>query len=269
MDATPVVAVVLAGGDRGDRLAASAGARSKALVPLHGPPMGAYVAHALRHAGGVERIVWVGACDATIAPLVDVVLPSGRRMVDSFAMGMGAALAAPTATAAMRVLVVSADIPWWTAEGVRRFLREAPLVDVVYPVVAEEDASRQFPDQRRTYVKLREGRFTGGNAVLLSVDALLRLLPLIDAAFAARKQPWALARIIGLTTLLSLLLGRASIAAIERRVAALVGVSVIAHRSYDASIAADVDDPSHLTASPTLPSLILDPVPPGGVHAST
>jgi CTP:molybdopterin cytidylyltransferase MocA len=269
MDTASVVAVVLAGGDRGDRLAASAGVCSKALVPLHGLPMGAYVAHALRHAGGVDRIVWVGACDPTIASLVDVVVPSGRRMVDSFAMGMGAALAVPADAPAARVLVVSADIPWWTAEGVRRFLAEAPDADVVYPVVAETDALRQFPEQRRTYAKLREGRFTGGNAVLLSTAAVIRLLPLIDAAFAARKRPWALARLIGFQTLLSLLLGRASIAAIERRVAAMVGVSVSAHRSRDASIAADIDDPSHLTGTPTLPSLISNPVPPGGVHAST
>lgn len=262
-----MVAVVLAGGDREDRLAASVGARSKALVPLRDAPMGAYVAHALRHSGVVDRIVWVGACDACIERLVDIVLPSGPRMVDSFALGMGAALAAQRVGQPLRVLVVSADIPWWTAAGVHRFVSEAPVVDVVYPVVSQADADAQFPGQRRTYVRLRDGRFTGGNAVLLSAAAGVRLLPLIDAAFAARKSPLALARLIGWGTLLTFLFGRGSIAAIERRIAALVGLPVRAHHSQDASIAADVDDPAHLPATLSLPSLIPDLVPSGGVHA--
>jgi CTP:molybdopterin cytidylyltransferase MocA len=269
MEPAQLVAVVLAGGGRGDRLAAAVGARSKALVPVRDVPLGAYVVHALRDSGVVDRIVWVGASDPHITQSVDQLLPSGARMVDSFALGMGAALAGPPDAPPARVLVVSADIPWWTAAGVQRFVREAPEVDVVYPVVSEADASAQFPDQKRTYASLRDGRFTGGNAVLLSADAVVRLLPLIDAAFAARKRPFALAQLIGFGTLLSVVLGRASIAAIERRITALVGVPVTAFRSRDASIAADVDDPTHLPATLTLPSLATDPARSGGVHAPT
>jgi CTP:molybdopterin cytidylyltransferase MocA len=269
MEPPQLVAVVLAGGGRGDRLAASLGVRSKALVRLRDVPMGAYVAHALRHSGVVDRIVWVGASEPQVEQWVDQVLPSGERMVDSFALGMGAALASHPGAPPPQVLVVSADIPWWTAEGVRRFVREAPAVDVVYPVVSEAVARAQFPNQKRTYVKLRDGRFTGGNAVLMSAAAVVRLLPLIDAAFAARKQPLALARLIGFATLLSVLLGRGRIVAIERRIGALVGLPVQAYHSPDASIAADVDDPSHLPTTLTLPPLIPDPTIPGGVHAPT
>lgn len=257
------MAVVLAGGDRDDRLALTVGAASKALVPLRDVPMGAYVATALRHAGIVDRIIWVGATDATIRRLVDVELPGGRRMVDSLSLGLGAALGRSSELEGRaRVLLVTADIPWWDADGVRAFVDNAPNVDLVYPIVREEVARARFPDQPRTFVRVRDGRFTGGNAVLLKPRAIPPLLPVIDAAFHARKRPLSLARLVGFGTLLGLLTGTVRVAAVEARVEALLGVSARAFESPDAAIAADVDDPSHLPATLALPVLpwTTDPV---------
>lgn len=263
---TPLVAVVLAGGDRDDRLAATVGAASKALVPLRDVPMGAYVAHALRGSGVVDRIIWVGETDRFIRRLVDVELPGGQRMVDSLSLGLGAALgwaagvgsrqgaAADDGSAPEpRLLVVTADLPWWDAEGVEAFVTYAPKVDLVYPVVREADALARFPDQPRTFTRLRDGRFTGGNAVLLSPKAVTRLLPVVDAAFNARKRPWALAQLVGFGTLLALLTGTARISSVEVRVEKLLGMTARAFVTSDAAIAADVDDPSHLPATLALP----------------
>ncbi|MFO8148728.1 MAG: NTP transferase domain-containing protein [Trueperaceae bacterium] len=262
----PLVAVVLAGGDRDDRLAATVGASSKALVPLRDVPMGAYVANALRRSGVVDRIIWVGETDGVIRRLVDVELPGGQRMVDSLSLGLGAALGwaageGPRAGGPEgrrpgpepRLLVVSADLPWWDAEGVEAFVAHAPAVDLVYPVVREADALARFPDQPRTYARLRDGRFTGGNALLLSARAVPLLLPLVDTAFHARKRPWALARMVGFGTLLALLTGTARISVIEARVQKLVGITARAFITSDAAIAADVDDPAHLPATLGLP----------------
>jgi CTP:molybdopterin cytidylyltransferase MocA len=110
-----VNAVVLAGGGAGDALARDAGVASKSLVPLAGAPMGAYVASALRASGVVERIVYVGPADDRIAAMVDHVVPSGARMVDSLALGFGAAFAG--ASDAQRILLVTGDVPWWRAEA--------------------------------------------------------------------------------------------------------------------------------------------------------
>jgi len=268
---TPLVAVVLAGGDRDDRLAATVGAVSKALVPLRDVPMGAYVANALRRSGVVDRIIWVGETDGLIRRLVDIELPGGRRMVDSLSLGLGAALGWAADVARRqdpdadggslpepRILVVTADLPWWDGEGVEAFVTYAPDVDLVYPVVREADALARFPDQPRTYARLRDGRFTGGNALLLTPKAVTRLLPLVDAAFHARKRPWALAQIVGFGTLLALLTGSARISAVEARVESLLGITARAFLTSDAAIAADVDDPSHLPATlglPDFPSL--------------
>jgi CTP:molybdopterin cytidylyltransferase MocA len=254
-----VVAVVLAGGDRDDRLARTVGAASKALVPLRDVPMGAYVAAALRASGVVADIVWVGPTDALVRRLVDATLPAGNRLVDSLTLGVGAALGRDPEA---RLLVVTADVPWWDAEGVRAFVADAPDADLVYPVVAEATALARFPDQKRTFVRLADGRFTGGNAVLLTPRAVPTLLPFIDAAYTARKRPLALAQRVGFATLFALVTGRARLTALQARVAALLERDARVFVSPDAAIAADVDHPDHLPATLGLPPFREPPAKP-------
>jgi molybdopterin-guanine dinucleotide biosynthesis protein A len=256
-----VVAVVLGGGGPSDRLARSVGAPSKALVPLAGAPLGAYVVAALRDSGAVREVIWVGATDARLAAMVDAQVPSGARMIDSLTLGLGAALGRGSRP---RVLVVTADVPWWTGEGVRRFVADAPDADLVYPVVREADALRSFPDQKRTFVRIAEGRVTGGNAVLLRASAITALLPWIDRAYRARKQPLQLAALVGWRTLLDLLTGRATLPQLEARIGRLVGIDGRVFVSGDAAIAADVDAPEHLTTTPALAPIGLGTFGSGG-----
>ncbi len=245
---TSVTAVVLAGGEPGDRLAREAGVEAKALVPLGDRPMGAYVLEALRACPAVGRIVYVGPVNVRLRGLYDVTVPAGARLVDSLAIGLGAGLAQG---ARARLLVLTADIPWVTGEVFSRFIAQAPAADLVYPAVLRRAAEEQFPHQRRTYARLREGALTGGNAVLLEPSAVGPLLPWIDRVFRARKNPLALAGIVGPSVLLALLARRASIEMLERRVSRLVGITARAHLSNDASLSADVDRPAHVPGALT------------------
>lgn len=238
-----IAAVVLAGGEPSDHLARDGGVEAKALVPLGGKPMGAYVLEALRACPQVGAIVYVGPVNVRLRGLYDVAVPAGARLLDSLTLGLGAALGA---TGAERLLVLTADIPWITGDGVTRFVVDAPDADLVYPAVTEAASVARFPHLRRTYVRLQGGRYTGGNAVLLRRDAIPRLLPFIDRAYRARKNPFALAAIVGFDVLAAVVTGRASIARLERRVQQLVGIDARAFVSDDAALAADVDRPSHL-----------------------
>lgn len=245
---TAVTAVVLAGGEDGDRLAREAGVEAKALVPLGDRPMGAYVLEALRACPAVGRIVYVGPVNVRLRGLYDATVPAGSRLVDSLALGLGAGLAQG---ARGRLLVLTADIPWVTGDVLSRFIAQAPAAELVYPAVRRRAAEEQFPHQSRTYVRLREGALTGGNAVLLEASAVGPLLPWIDRAFRARKNPIALAGIVGPGVLLAFLVRRASIDMLERRVSRLVGITARAHLSDDASLAADVDRPAHVPGALT------------------
>lgn len=260
-----LVAVVLAGGGPADRLAHAAGVANKALVPYAGRPLGEYVLRALRQSGVVDRVVLVTDEFAADPDLFDAQLPGGARLVDSLALGLGGALAG--AAAPDEVLVVTADVPWLTGAAVREFVTQARQLEgrgalpvgIVYPVVTEADSKARFPDQKRTYARLKEGRFTGGNAVLIRRHAVPGLLPLIDRVFRHRKNPFALARLVGPGTLIRFLLGQASIARLEERVEELLGAEARALPTHEAALAADVDDLAQLSgpAMPQPPVLAL------------
>lgn len=267
-----VTAVVLAGGDVSDRIAREAGVDAKALLPIGDRPMGAYVLEALRGCSAVRSIVYVGAASARLAPSYDVRVEAGARFVDSLALGLGAAMAITDGNPRAPFLLLGADVPWLTAAMLDRFVERAmelPIEpssartgpDLVYPVVPQAAAEAQFPHQRRTFARLRDGRFTGGNVILLRASVVGRLLPLIDRVYRARKNPAALAAIVGWDVLFSLLVGTASIAALERRVSALLGAPARALVTSDAAIAADVDRPAHVpgTAHESLPGAVSSP----------
>lgn len=253
----PVVAVVLAGGDRGDSLAAAAGVTAKALLPLGGAPLGSYALRALRACGAVERIVYVGPTDGQLRGLYDTAVASGERLVDSLALGLGVALGA----GAQRILVLSADIPWIDGAMIERFLADcdaAGPADIYYPVVRQGDYRSRFPDHERTFVKLRDDRFTGANLALLEATVVPALLPFLDRLFSARKNPLALAAIMGFDVLLSLPFGLAALTQLERRASALLGRNARVVIAADPELAADVDKPSHLPG-------VLDPERPAGI----
>jgi len=251
--AESVTAVVLAGGDDRDELAVAAGVPAKALMPVAGRPLAAYVLEALAASGSVREVVLVGPSDPALASYGAVSVPAGRRFEDSLALGLGAELG----RGAGHVLAATADLPWLEPGAVARFVDAALATgaDVVYPVVGEDAMTRAFPEQRRTYVRLREGRFTGGNLTLLSPAATTAVLPLVSRAFAGRKNPFALAAIVGTGVLLGLLAGTATLAGLEARVGRLLGVTARALPTEDAGLAADVDRLDHLPG-------VLDPAQP-------
>ena len=255
--AATVAAVVLAGGSSTDVLAVGGDVPSKALLPIGGRPMAAYVLGAVRHCSAIDTVVYVGQTDVSLRAEYDVHVPAGARLTDSLAIGVGAAMGA----GATAFLIITADVPWVDGSMLELFMAAARSGEhasshLVYAVVERATALAAFPGQARTFVRLRDGRFTGGNVVYATREAILALLPLIDSLYRARKNPFALAGMLGLDTLLALVSGTASIAQLERRATRLLGVPARALVSLDAALAADVDRPAHVPGAidPTLPS---------------
>lgn len=236
-------ALVLGGGDPGDPFPTAHGARVKALIELNGQPMGQYVLRALRDSGRVARVAYVGPLTPGMRALVDEELPDQGALLANLEAGVRALAVGGSGG---RVLVVTADVPLMTAEVLREVLDAAPGAALVYPVVRREVCEAAFPGVKRTYARLREGTFTGGNVFLLDPTLVERFLPKIKQLFALRKRPIALARLIGWSVLLKLLLGRLSVAELERRVGALLGVQVRALVTPHAAVGTDVDKEADL-----------------------
>ncbi|ASS77014.1 hypothetical protein CIG75_20315 [Tumebacillus algifaecis] len=144
------------------------------------------------------------------------------------------------------LLIASCDIPFLTPEAVTSFLDACPPgYDFYYPVVSQAVCETRFPGVRRTYVKLKDGTFTGGNLFLVRAAVLPPLSARLHRMFQNRKRPLLLAREFGWGTTLSFaasaLLGTLSIAKVERQVERLCGIKAKAVISEHAEIGTDID----------------------------
>lgn len=234
-------ALVLAGGAAPPELAAATGCVDRALIEIGGQPMLCHVLDALHNTPGVERIAVVGNPAALALDGETFGVAAGGRMVDNLTRGIEA-LQSPS------VLVCTCDLPLVTPSALEALLQETRRrgLEVAYPIVRRAVCEAAFPDGRRTYATLRDGEFTGGNAVIVPGHIIGRVGALIDAAYNARKNPLALARILGPAFLAKFLSKRLTVAEVERKATQVVGCRAGAVEMQDASIAFDVDKPDDL-----------------------
>ncbi len=230
--------VVLAGGKTSDALRDRTSVERRADLEIHGKRILDRVCEALREGVGEELSSFVVV--GSEAPQA-ISVPAGDSFLTSLQNGVEACQS--------NLLLVSAcDLAFLEAESVSTFLtlcdREC---DLNYPIVPLEACRKAFPNMKRTSLKVREGRFTGGNLFLLQRSALPSLMPRLEAAYQSRKSPAALARIVGVGTLLRVLLGQLvpwtlPIPYLERHVGRVLGLSVHAVPVHSADIGADVDN---------------------------
>ncbi len=242
-------AVILAGGPIPPALRGATDAPERALIPLAGRPLVDHVVESLRGVPPITGIICVATPLALESLSSDVRgLPSGERLTDNLFKGARAAKGE-------RVLIVTGDLPLATGQTWMQFLDGAAvnLLEAAYPIVSKANCDAQFPGGSRTYAPLSGSQWTGGNAFLLPRAHLESLETLIAGAFAARKNPFALAKMLGAGFIARALAGRLSVEDVEAKVSALIGCRAGAVRMPDATIAFDIDKPSDLeTAARTL-----------------
>ena len=188
-----ISAVVLAGGRNDAAMEAATGVANRALTPLGGRTMLDYVVSALQSSESVGAIYVVGEVPPGQAYQVVV---GGATMLDNLMAGLRASKAEGERE---RVLVSTSDIPFLSPESVDDFVRRgiADGADDCCSFVPVALCRERFPEMKRTAIKLREGRFTLGNLMLVNPQALLAHQNTIQAAYAARKSPLQMARLLG------------------------------------------------------------------------
>lgn len=215
-----MLACVLAGGEQTDF--ASEG---KAFARIHGKTMLDYVTEALKGSASIDQVVVI----------------KRERMIESVEQALRQAEDPDE-----HLLLVSCDVPFLTTEAVEDFLsRCGSEADLYYPIVEKQVQERRFPGIRRTYVKLKEGTFTGGNLLLVKPAKLLPLLERVEKILKLRKNPLALSAELGISFVVRLLFakwaGLLTISKLENRVAELFRIEARAVISPYAEIANDID----------------------------
>jgi len=237
--------VVLAGGINSGDLRKYAPYENEALIIIGNYPMIHYVYRALQQTDKVNNIVISGPCDSLrqIFKKEDrlIFTRSGEDAIDSFANAL-------PLTETEKILVMPADIPFITPEAIEDFLNncEKYEADVYYAIVPREVNEARFPRVKRTYVKLKEGVFTGGNLFLIRAAAAPLGIQMGKKLVSNRKQPVAQARLFGFDLVLKYLTGRLSIPVVEERFAQVLGLKGKAIISEYAEVGVDVDKPSDL-----------------------
>lgn len=242
MTDTKVDAVILAGGD-GEVLDPTQ--RFKGLVPISGKPLVEWVVDAFRDA---ERIGEIAVVIPTAENLggwvdrVDKLVVSDRDFMDN-------AIAGAAAFRTDRpVVIATGDIPLLTGAAIDAFI-EAGLAtgaEFVYPLVHKEAVEAAYPGSERTYFKLKAGRFTGGNAMIVDPKLLPAARDLGQRLFNDRKNAVALVRAAGLGFVVRFVLGRLVPEDLADKIQELLGGSGAAVILKDPSIAMDVDKPADL-----------------------
>jgi GTP:adenosylcobinamide-phosphate guanylyltransferase len=229
-------AVITAGGAIGGEYARLAGTNRKALALVRGRPMIEHAILALR-ACGISDVAVIG--DDGVARACE---PLRVAMVDDAGSGSANVLNALDAWPDDEpLLYLTSDMPFVGESALRWFLERVDPDTLAMPLTEHADYARRFPKAPPAGITLSGERVVNGGAIHIPAGARGRIRSFATALFEARKAPWRMATIAGPLTLLRFATGRASIASLEARAQALLGIPVRALRGAPPELAFDAD----------------------------
>lgn len=253
MSAAPIwQALVLAGSRRGegDPVARCRGVRHKSLATVGGVPMLARVVGTLADAPEIGPIL-VSLDDPALisglAPL-EALQASGRLRLLASGTSLSRSVEAGFTLAGPPMLVTTADHALLDRAMLAAFLAgaEAMAADVAVGLASAATITARYPETRRTYLRFRDGAYSGANLFALRTPAALAAIAFWERLERERKRPWRLALTLGPDLLLAYLLRLATLEGAMARVSARLGIEVRAVDIPIAEAAIDVDKPEDL-----------------------
>lgn len=242
-------AIILAGGQSSGDLKKIAPYDNEALIIIGNYPMIYFVYKALRGSSHINRIVISGPVESLQSIFVREenlhLVGGGENAVDSFAHGVELLKGMGISE---RLLILPSDIPFITTEAIDDFIARAEAIDAdfVYPVTTREVNEAKYPGVKRTYARLKDGIFTGGNLFIISSNIIERGMNIAKKLVERRKNPVAMARIFGPVLVWKFITRRLTIQAAEKRFFDIIGIKGKAVISPYAEVGVDVDKPSDL-----------------------
>ena len=184
-------AIVLAGSRPGrDPLAHHFQVPVKALVPVGGEPMTARVVRTLLSSPSVGRILILaqepdrllegGLAWLAAEPLVTL-RASGASIAGSVADVLGTAAPWPA-------LITTGDHPLLTTEMVEHFIAASEGADASLAVVERDVLLAHYPEAKRTWLRFRDGAYTGANLFTVQNGRTRRLIDSFARAESDRKR---------------------------------------------------------------------------------
>lgn len=180
-------------------------------------------------------------------------IPTGTGLIGN----LENALCELDSSQAKHVIVSTSDIPFLTKTAVEKlmqlFAQYEATNDFLYPVVPVELCEELAPGTRRTSIKTRNGRFTGGNIFLVNKTKLKSNIVFLRSLVENRKSPLKLASLIGLGTLFQLVTGCGTLDRYGELVSRRIDGTVKAIVTNTAEVAVDIDSPDEFAKMISLP----------------
>lgn len=234
-----VEAIVLAGSKNNGGLKTVSDQAYEAFIPVAGKPMVEYVISCLQESPTVTRIILVGPLSLSKLqyPKLSTIVESTDSVMENLRLGL------EKVQTAGHILVTTSDIPLLTNGAVEDFLKQSlnQDADLFYPIVDKNINEAQYPGVHRTYVKLKEGVYTGGNIFLFNSEIVDRCWDFVQKMVELRKKPVQMCAQLGWFFIFRLLLGQLSLPSLEKRVGTLLGIKAKAIISPFPEIGVDVD----------------------------
>jgi molybdopterin-guanine dinucleotide biosynthesis protein A len=218
---------------------------NKAFYKIKDKHMIEYVVETLKKTDSIGKIVVVGPkekLESVIGDIADIIIEGTDSIVSNIF------LALEHFPEDKNILIVTSDIPMITIEAIEDFIARCGEkdADLYYSIVDKKVNDIKYPGVRRTYARLWEGRFTGGNVFYFNPAVKYKCKDFVEKMLEYRKSPAKMARVLGFGFLLRLALGILTINAVQRKCEALLGVRGAAIISPYPEISNDVDRLSDL-----------------------
>lgn len=238
-------ALILAGTKKKGPLEIAEKVDNKALIMIDNRPMIDYIADALNHSENIDKILVVGPKNELypyIGKKVEEILDPGDSILENMEIGLNYFNSSDS------LLLLTSDIPLVTPEAIDEFLdictkRKACIG---YPIITKEKIIKKYPETERTYVKMKEGVFCGGNIVFFKPEVFSQQKNLIKELFDSRKATGKYVKILGLKFIFKFIFKILTIEEVEKRVTDILGYNSIAVRVSYPETMIDLDKLSDL-----------------------
>ncbi len=235
-----VNALILAGADKSDL-----GTNIKALLDVNGKSMIEYIIEKLRQCDFIEHIAVVGCADKLnhlIDRGVDYIVEGQGSIIENAIKGVN------KLGKEKEVLVCTSDIPMITHQAIADFVQTSQQTGAAlcYPVVEKHQNEQKFSGIVRTYVTLKEGAFTGGNLFYIHAEVPKKCSEKAQQIISYRKNPFKMAKVLGVGILIRLALKRLSLEQAQKRFSKIFKIDARVIVSTYPELANDVDKPSDL-----------------------
>ncbi|MBN1266443.1 MAG: nucleotidyltransferase family protein [Anaerolineales bacterium] len=220
----------------------------KAMLEIGGKPMLQWVLDAFIDSPHVKHIVLVGLTDLqglTCSKSVSLV-PDQHDMLANIRAGLVKSLEVNPYE--KHVLMAASDIPAITAPMVNWVVENTARhdADLIYNVVRRETMEARFPSANRTYIRLRDGDFCGGDLGTVRADLALIDRSIWQILISQRKNPVRQALTVGLDTLLGVITRTSTLEQTVRRACRSLQIQGVAVECPFAEMAMDIDKPHQL-----------------------